>query len=99
MADKINLNIDAFDLSDREARVENIIHPKKEITIALIGKYNEMNDCDLSVMEALKHAGANNSTKVYIHSIQPCGLESEHRRSLLDGVRHDGQLDGILIPG
>lgn len=90
--------MDAFDLSDREKRVDNIIHPKKEVTIALIGKYNEMGDCDLSVMEALKHAGANNGCRVTIQSIQPTSLEGDDRKELLSAYQQQGKLDGILVP-
>lgn len=78
--------------------MENIIYPKKEITIALIGKYNEMGDSDLSVMEALKHAGANNSCRVNIFSLQPTLLKNESRREILKGYHDQGKLDGILIP-
>lgn len=99
VAKRLGLNIDHFDLSDRQKRVENIISPKKEITIALIGKYNEIGDCDLSVMEALKHAGANHSCRVNIHAIQPTALEGGNRRDILSITKQQGKLDGILIPG
>jgi CTP synthase len=39
------------------------------ITIGLIGKYVEMQDCYKSILEAFIHAGASNETKVNIISI------------------------------
>lgn len=81
--------MDAFDLSDRERRVHNIIHPEKQITVALIGKYNEMGDADLSVMEALKHAGANHSCKIFIQSIQPTALEGDDRMNILEHYKNE----------
>jgi CTP synthase len=43
--------------------------PKHSITIGLIGKYVEMQDCYKSILEAFIHAGASNETKVNIISI------------------------------
>jgi CTP synthase len=43
--------------------------PKTLITIGLIGKYVEMQDCYKSILEAFIHAGASNETKVNIISI------------------------------
>jgi CTP synthase len=37
---------------------------KHSITIGLIGKYVEMQDCYKSILEAFIHAGASNETKV-----------------------------------
>jgi CTP synthase len=45
------------------------VKPKTLITIGLIGKYVEMQDCYKSILEAFIHAGASNETKVNIISI------------------------------
>ena len=45
------------DLSDWTHMVEALRHPNKEVTIALVGKYTQLHDAYLSVVEALKHGG------------------------------------------
>ena len=98
VAEKLNLDMSQFDLTDWKRRVHNIVHPEKHITIALIWKYNEMWDADLSVMEALKHAWANHSCRITIQSIQPTALEWEDRKVILDQYKAEWKLHGILIP-
>ena len=54
------------DLKDWEAMVDAWKHPEKEVTIALVGKYIQLHDAYLSVVEALKHAGVANRAEVHI---------------------------------
>jgi CTP synthase len=66
------------------------VKPKTLITIGLIGKYVEMQDCYKSILEAFIHAGASNETKVNIISIH-----SEYIDAL--NVKKIKSLDGILV--
>jgi CTP synthase len=66
------------------------VKPKHSITIGLIGKYVEMQDCYKSILEAFIHAGASNETKVNIISIH-----SEYIDAL--NVEKIKSLDGILV--
>jgi len=59
----------------------------------LIGKYVELQDAYLSVVESLKHAGFHHGAKVEIDWIQ-----AEDVEGLLASGRLDG-LDGMIIPG
>ena len=43
------------DLSDWEAMVESLRNPNKTVKIAIVGKYTQLHDAYLSVVEALKH--------------------------------------------
>ena len=45
------------DLSDWKEMVEYLRNPKKEVEIAIVGKYIQLHDAYLSVVEALKHGG------------------------------------------
>jgi CTP synthase len=63
------------------------------VKIGLIGKYVELQDAYLSVVESLKHAGFHHSAKVEIDWIQ-----AEDVEGLLTSGRLDG-LDGMVIPG
>ncbi len=72
------------------ARVEASTTP---VRIGLIGKYVELQDAYLSVVESLKHAGFHHAAKVEIVWIQ-----AEEVEGLLADDRL-ATLDGIVIPG
>ncbi len=74
--------------------VEKIKNPKKQITIALAGKYTELNDAYISVVESLKHAGFKNSAKINIKWIA-----SEEIKSMNDVKKHLSDVDGVVVPG
>ncbi len=85
------------DLADWKAFVDNIISPQKEVHIAIVGKYAELEDAYMSVREALVHAGAKYATKVRRHWINAEDIETDP--TLLQKLREKGELDGIIIPG
>jgi CTP synthase len=72
-------------------RVDEEDHP--EIDIALVGKYVELQDSYLSVVEALHHAGLHNDRKINIIWIAAEDIEKEGAEELLGSVR------GIVVPG
>jgi CTP synthase len=72
------------------ARMESATTP---VRIGLIGKYIELPDAYLSVVEALKHAGYHHGASVEIDWIQ-----SENVEGLL-AAGQLAELDGIVIPG
>ena len=53
----LGLSCPAPDLREWEAMVEKIKAARREVTIALVGKYVQLQDAYLSVAEALRHAG------------------------------------------
>ena len=71
--------------------VKKATQPKKECTIALVGKYIAIRDAYKSVHEALHHAGMAHNCKVNVKCVEAEELERNPR--LLKGV------DGILVPG
>ena len=81
------------DLTSWEALVAQVDASVKPVRIGLIGKYVELQDAYLSVVESLKHAGFHHSAKVEIDWIQ-----AEEVEGLLASGRLDG-LDGMVIPG
>ena len=58
-------------LGDWKQMVDALKNPTSEVTIALVGKYIQLHDAYLSVMEALKHGGIANRTKVSIKWVIP----------------------------
>ena len=83
------------DLRDWEELVRRFHCPEKQVTIALVGKYIELHDAYLSVVEALQHGGIANKAHVNIRWIAADDLVAEDADigALLAGVQ------GILVPG
>jgi len=81
------------DLSYWEQFVAKVEAATTPVRIGLIGKYIELPDAYLSVVESLKHAGFHHGADVQIEWIQ-----SESVEGLLAAGQLDG-LDGIVIPG
>ena len=66
---------------------------KKSITVGIVGKYVELPDSYLSIIEALTHASCQYETQVNIRWINSEKITSETVDTLLKDC------DGILIPG
>lgn len=81
------------DLKDWEAIVDAWKHPEKEVTVALVGKYVQLHDAYLSVVEALKHAAVANRAEVHIKWVDSELVSSYNAAEVL------GDVDGILVPG
>ncbi len=66
---------------------------KKEVVIGLVGKYVELLDAYLSVVEALNHAGIYNDSKVKIKYVNSDCLNYEDCSKFLEDC------DGVIVPG
>ncbi|GIE90840.1 CTP synthase [Actinoplanes regularis] len=74
--------------------LERVHHPKRTITIALVGKYVDLPDAYLSVSEAIRAAGFGNTVKIKIRWVPSDDCETPAGvANALKGV------DGIVIPG
>lgn len=93
VAAKLNLPVQDADLSEWEKVEHAFLHPEKEITVAMVGKYVNLTDCYKSINEALIHAGIHTKTRVNIQYIDSEQFESEPADTLLKGI------DAILVPG
>jgi CTP synthase len=82
-----------LDLSPWERVVGLVEAADQPVRIGLIGKYVQLPDAYLSVVEALKHAGFHHGAKVEIDWIQ-----AEDVEGLLAAGRL-AELDGMVIPG
>ena len=81
------------DLTEWKEMVYACKHPTTEVNVALVGKYIQLHDAYISVVESLKHAGFANSAKVNIKWIDSETVTDENVASLL------GDVTGILVPG
>jgi CTP synthase len=82
-----------IDLSSWQDLVDKVDNATKPVRIGLIGKYIELHDAYLSVVESIKHAGFHHGADVEIDWIQAEEVEG----LLAQGRLSD--LDGIVIPG
>lgn len=80
------------DLSRWERVVDAIKNPKREVEIAIVGKYVKLKDSYKSLNEALVHGGIANSCKVNIRYVDSEDLEKGNWSELTN-------IDGILVPG
>src|SRR5947199_1394601 len=81
------------DLADWESLVKRGDSVSTPVRIGLVGKYIQLEDAYLSVIEALGHAGVHNGGKVDIRWVDAEGVERAEAERQLD------ECDGILIPG
>ncbi len=92
-----HLQIENFtqpDLSDWNAFLSRLKHPKSEVDIALVGKYVELQDAYKSILESFVHAGAANECKVKVHTVHSEHIDESNAEEIL------GKMDGILVaPG
>jgi CTP synthase len=75
--------------------VNTILSPKREVRIALCGKYTDLKDSYVSISEALVHAGANLNTKVSTKFVETTEIEQGKLR-IEDSL---SDVDGVIIPG
>ena len=93
VCDCLNLPCPEPDLTEWKDMVDRLQHPDKKVEIALVGKYTQLHDAYLSVVEALHHGGIENRTEVSIRWVDSEELEREGCEKLLSGI------DGMIIPG
>lgn len=76
--------------------VARILKPyERKVTIAVVGKYVELQDAYISITESLKHAAVQNETEIDIRWINAEKIEDDTAdfTEIFKGV------DGILVPG
>ena len=67
--------------------------PNKKCKIAIVGKYIQLQDAYLSIVESLKHAGIANDARVEIGMVAAEDVTDGNAATLL------ADADGVLIPG
>jgi len=93
LAEHFGIDAPAPDLSSWGAMIDRAASLTEEIRIALVGKYVQLEDAYLSVVEALRHSGVHQGCRVKIEWVDSEAVGEPEVDSLLRRV------DGILIPG
>ncbi len=81
------------DLTQWGILVERLYHPIHKIEVAIVGKYVQLGDAYLSVVEALRHAAIALDSALNIRWVNSEEVEVKGADALLQGV------DGIIVPG
>lgn len=81
------------DLADWRSMVEDLRNPVADVTVALVGKYIQLHDAYISVVEALKHGGIASKATVNIKWVDSEKVTEENAAEIFSDV------DGILVPG
>jgi CTP synthase len=68
-------------------------NPTKKVDIALVGKYTQLHDAYISVVEALKHGGVANSAEVNIKWVDSETVNKDNVAEIL------GDVAGVIVPG
>ncbi len=89
----LNLPEKEADLTEWQAMVQRQMESSSTVTIGLVGKYVELPDAYLSVVEALTHGGIHHGVKVKIQWIPAENVTPENVGSIL------AEVSGIVVPG
>ncbi len=93
LVSRLGLPSAAPDLEEWRDLVEQIRAPKRSLPIAIVGKYIELHDAYISVVESLKHAGLHQEIDVDLRWVSSEWIEKEGAAAHLSGVY------GIVVPG
>ncbi|MCY4426880.1 MAG: CTP synthase [Halieaceae bacterium] len=92
VVERFGLSCPEPDLSDWDEVLRGEMEADKDVTVAMVGKYMDLQDAYKSLNEALKHAGIQTLSRVNILHIDSEQIESEGLESL-----HTA--NAILVPG
>ena len=81
------------DMGRWQELVTKLRHPGPAVRVALVGKYVQLNDAYLSVVEALRHACLDRDASLDLHWVCAEQLETQGAEALLAGM------DAVVVPG
>ncbi len=89
---KLHLHTKPANLTRWDKLVDEVEHPKHDVSIAMCGKYVDLSDSYKSLNEALRHAGIHNHARVKIEYVDSEDLNAGNVANL-------SRFDAILVPG
>ena len=93
VCERLGLDPRTSDMTEWDAFLTRMRSCEGSVKIKVVGKYIQLPDAYLSVIEALHHAGVANGVHVDIQLIAGDDLTDENAEEVL------GDADGILVPG
>jgi CTP synthase len=92
ICEALDIQAPPADLSVWTKLIYTLEHPKREVTIGMVGKYVDLTESYKSLTEALRHAGIHTESKVNIEYLDSEEIETS-------GTGHLAKYDAILVPG
>lgn len=92
ICDDLGLACQIADMEEWKTLVNKVRHLSKTIHIGLVGKYVELPDAYISLVESLKHAGFAYDADISIHWIDSV----QDKQAIMSELE---QVDGIVVPG
>ncbi|WP_238885742.1 CTP synthase [Clostridium sp. YIM B02551] len=93
VCEKLHLPTGEINNNEWVSMVDKIKNLSKTVKIGLVGKYVELHDAYISVVEALNHGGYFNDANIEIEWINAVDINKDNVDKALAGV------DGVLVPG
>lgn len=93
---KLGISAPPPELEQWRQMVNDLENPKDKVEIALVGKYIQLHDAYLSIVEALTHGGVANNLEVKIRWVNAEDLEGECAGEQIKWEL--GGVDGIIVP-
>ncbi len=91
---RLGLSYRDVDWTEWDRLLDRVRHPRAEVTVALVGKYIDLHDAYLSVVEALHAGGFHHYVKTNIKWVASDTCETP------EGAQEQlGDADAILVPG
>ncbi len=81
------------DLTQWEKLVDQMNCPNHKLKVAIVGKYVQLSDAYLSVVESLGHAGISEYAEIELYWVNAEDIEKDEPKKYLENV------DGIIVPG
>ncbi len=91
--DVLNLKDNECDLKEWEKLIHKLRNPGPSVKVALVGKYVQLNDAYLSVVEALRHACLAQDANLNLNWVCAEQIEKEGPEELLNSM------DALVVPG
>jgi CTP synthase len=92
ICDKLRIHTPPAKLKRWDDLVHEVEHPRREVAIAMVGKYVDLSDSYKSLNEALRHAGLQNHARVKIDYVDSETITPQD-------VARLAKYDAILVPG
>jgi len=93
VCDWLDLDVPEPDLDSWRTLVDQMANATEEVTIALVGKYIDLPDAYLSVVEALRHGALGNNAKLDLRWVAADDMEG------MLGTPQLADVDGVVVPG
>jgi CTP synthase len=91
--ERLGLKTGALHMEQWERMMETVRHPEHDVSIAVVGKYGELQDAYKSIYEAIDHGGIASKARVKILRVLSEDVEKNGAGRLLK------EAHGILVPG